>query len=80
MLKGVYRSVYGPLPPGPPDRPAALVLVADGVGGLDLCGTGLTYAAARAGLPHTILVIPWGLGLGRCHRVLMDEANHCTRA
>ena len=49
VLKQLYRTFYGE----PPDLPAGeasqgLVLIADGVGGLDLCGTGLRYVMGVA--------------------------------
>ena len=34
------------------------MLVADGVGGLDLCGTALRYVLARERLPYAIEVFP----------------------
>jgi pimeloyl-ACP methyl ester carboxylesterase len=81
LLKGALRAVHGPLPPPPQPGPeAGLVMVADGVGGLDLCATGLQYAAARAGLPHPIRIVSWGHGFGRWHRDLTDVANHAARA
>lgn len=81
LLKGVYRALYGPLPePAPPGRGRGLVLVADGVGGLDLCGTGLCHAAARAGLPHQVRVVCWGHGPGRWHRDLTRVERHVEQA
>jgi pimeloyl-ACP methyl ester carboxylesterase len=81
LLKGVFRAVYGPLPRAPESgRETGLVLVADGVGGLDLCGTGLQYAAARAGLTHTVRVVPWCHGFGRWLRDLTHVANHRAHA
>jgi hypothetical protein len=80
LLKGVFRVVYGPLPGGEPAAEGGLVLVADGVGGLDLCGTGLAYVAARERLPHQVRVMRWGHGFGRWFRDLTDVANHEARA
>jgi pimeloyl-ACP methyl ester carboxylesterase len=80
LLKGVLRAVYGPLPATGPNRAGGLVLVADGVGGLDLCGTGLAYVSARSGLPHCVHVMRWGHGFGRWHRDLTDVTNHEVRA
>ena len=81
LLKSVFRSLYGE----PPEASAAaegvgLVLVADGVGGLDLCGTGLKYEVARAGLPLAVRIVPWGHGLGRWHADLTRVENHAARA
>jgi pimeloyl-ACP methyl ester carboxylesterase len=79
LLKGIFRVVYGPLPQTGSDR-GGLVLVADGVGGLDLCGTGLAYVAARAGLAHRVRVVRWGHGFGRWYRDLTNVSNHEARA
>ena len=43
-------------------EPRGLVLVADGVGGLDLCGTALRYVLGAEGLPYAFHVFPWGHG------------------
>jgi pimeloyl-ACP methyl ester carboxylesterase len=79
MLSKVFRVIYGPLPEGPAEK-IGLILVADGVGGLNLCGTGLSYAAARAGLRHEIRVFDWGHGVGRWHADLTNVANHEAKA
>jgi hypothetical protein len=79
VLSKVFRAVYGPLPE-PPAEPTGLVLVADGIGGLDLCGTGLQYAAARTGLNHEVRLHGWGHGLGRWYADLTNVANHESQA
>ncbi len=80
-LKTLYRLLFGALPEGPGAASGAgLVLVADGVGGFDLCGTSLCYAANRAGLPHAIRIVGWGHGPGRWHADLTNVANHVTQA
>ena len=61
-------------------RPGGLVLVADGVGGLDLCGTGLRYVAGAERLPFAIEVVPWGHGFGRWFADLTDVANRDRQA
>ena len=77
LLKTAFRALHGPTPTRPPaDEGSGLVLVADGVGGLDLCGTGLIHAAAKAGSSHEIRVLPWGHGFGRWHRDLTNVENH----
>src|SRR5262249_18890127 len=44
LVKRFFRALYGEPPDLSVDRPGwGLVLVADGVGGLDLCGTALRY-------------------------------------
>jgi pimeloyl-ACP methyl ester carboxylesterase len=81
LLRRVFCTVFGPLPDPPADGSAAgLVLVADGVGGLDLAGTGLQHMAARAGLGYAVKVVPWGHGFGRWHRDLTNVQNHTKQA
>jgi hypothetical protein len=91
LVEPLYRLFYGRLPaPGGsgaadgPDRDAArprgLVLVADGVGGLDLCGTGLRYVARAERLNCAIEVFPWGHGFGRWFADLTDVANRDRQA
>ncbi|WP_254053597.1 hypothetical protein [Singulisphaera sp. GP187] len=81
LVKGAFRSWYGE----PPDLSAehegqGLVLVADGVGGLDLCGTALRYVMGSLGVKHTVRVVPWGHGFGRWHADLTNVRNRDTRA
>jgi alpha-beta hydrolase superfamily lysophospholipase len=80
FLKLVFRVLHG----APPDRPltegANLVLVADGVGGLDLCGTGLRSVMATSGSPDVVKVVPWGHGFGRWHADLTNVANRDAQA
>ncbi len=81
LLRSAYRRLFGPLPDPPAEADeTGLVLVADGVGGLDLCGLGLTYAVARAGLKHRVQVLAWGHGFGRWYRDLSNVANHARQA
>ncbi|MDB5349671.1 MAG: hypothetical protein JWN86_918 [Planctomycetota bacterium] len=81
ILKRAFRAVHGPTPERPPpDETSGLVLVADGVGGLDLCGTGLIHAAAKAGLSHEVRIVPWGHGFGKWHRDLTNVENHKVRS
>jgi pimeloyl-ACP methyl ester carboxylesterase len=77
FLKRVFRAVHGPTPERPPgDERSGLVLIADGVGGLDLCGTGLIHVAAKAGSTHEVRIVPWGHGFGKWHRDLTNVENH----
>lgn len=81
LVKVVFRTLYGE----PPDLAAerwgrGLVLVADGVGGLDLCGTALRYVMGSLALPHTVRVVPWGHGFGRWHADLTNVDNRDARA
>jgi len=75
-LRGVFRLVFGRTPE-PPDcsEASALVLLADGIGGLDLCGVSLQVMAGREGAGHRVEVIPWCHGFGRWHRDLTNTAN-----
>jgi pimeloyl-ACP methyl ester carboxylesterase len=87
LVEPLYRLIYGP----PIDlaasgrygeRPSAqgLVLVADGVGGLDLCGTALRYVLGAARAPYVIDLFPWGHGFGRWYADLTDVANRDSQA
>jgi Serine aminopeptidase, S33 len=91
LVERFYRLIYGaPLEaPGPDSRPGhdgqtlvprGLVLVADGVGGLNLCGIALRYVLAATKLPYSILLFPWGHGLGRWHADLTDAVNRDAKA
>jgi hypothetical protein len=62
------------------DRPRGLVLVADGVGGLDLCGTALRYVLGAEGLHYAFHVFPWGHGFGRWLADLTNVANRDAKA
>lgn len=81
MLRTMFRTIYGPTPELPATEGCTgLVLLADGIGGFDLCGMGLRHAAGQAGLTHEVRVISWGHGLGRWHRDLTNVANHEAQA
>src|SRR3954451_23164135 len=80
LVKAFYRARFGE----PPDLSSGgdgrgLVMVADGVGGLDLCGTGLRYVMGALKAPHSVQVVPWGHGWGRWHADLTNTANHDAR-
>jgi pimeloyl-ACP methyl ester carboxylesterase len=57
-----------------------LVLIADGVGGFDLCGTGLRYVLSAERLPYAVYVFPWGHGFGRWFADLSDVLNRDEKA
>jgi hypothetical protein len=81
LVKRFYRAFYG----DPPDlsdapNPQGVVLVADGVGGLELCGTGLRYVMGAMGLHCSVRIVSWGHGLGRWHADLTNAGNHDLRA
>jgi pimeloyl-ACP methyl ester carboxylesterase len=81
LLKRLYRSLYGE----PPDLSEAqeghgLVLMADGVGGMDLSATALRYVMGASGLPYVVKIVPWGHGFGRWHADLTNVANRDLHA
>ena len=81
LVKTFFRARFGE----PPDLSAGregrgLVLVADGVGGLDLCGTGLRYVMGAMKIPYIVKVVSWGHGFGRWHADLTNAANRDLRA
>lgn len=61
--------------PDPARGCSGLVMVADGVGGLDLCGTALRYVLGSLGSKLAVLLVPWGHGLGRWHADLTRPKN-----
>ena len=81
LLKSAFRAVHGPTPDFPPESErSGIILVADGIGGLDLCGTGLIHVAAKSRLPHHVQLVSWGHGFGHWHRDLTDVENHELQA
>ena len=77
FLKRVFRIVHGPTPERPAgDHLSGLILICDGVGGLDLCGTALVHVAAQVGSSHEVRIVPWGHGFGHWHRDLTNTENH----
>lgn len=81
ILRKVFRAIHGPLPEPPPDEAeTGLVLVADGIGGFDLCVMGMRYASAWAGLRHRVQILDWGHGFCRWYIDLCDVANHKAQA
>jgi pimeloyl-ACP methyl ester carboxylesterase len=81
LLQAANRVFFGPIPEGPSDgSEAGLVLMADGVGGLDLCGRSLSHMVARAELPLRVRLFSWGHGFGRWYADLTDVAQHRERA
>src|SRR5690348_6090896 len=75
LVKAVFRAWYGEPPELAGDVGQGLVLVADGVGGLDLCAVGLRYVAGHAQLPCQIRALGWGHGFGRWHADLTDTPH-----
>jgi hypothetical protein len=72
-----------PARPAPPavSSPEAIVYVADGIGGFDLCVHGLRRALRRAGLAgHEVRPVHWGHGWGRWYLDLTDVPQQVARA
>jgi pimeloyl-ACP methyl ester carboxylesterase len=81
LLQAASRVVFGPVPQPPPEgAEVGLVMMADGVGGLDLCGRSLSHMVARAGLPLRVQLFSWGHGFGRWYADLTDVVQHRDRA
>jgi len=91
LVEPIYRLVYGaPLrepaarsqqdPEGEVRNQRGLVLVADGVGGFDLCGTALRYVLGAERLPYAVQLVPWGHGVGRWYADLTNAANRDAKA
>jgi hypothetical protein len=91
LVEPWYRMAYGaPLEESTLDsgprrehegrRQPGLVLVAGGVGGLDLCGIGLRYVLGAERLKYAIQIFPWSHGLGRWHADLTDVGHRDAKA
>ena len=81
LLKTYFRVRFGEPPDLSQGREGrGLVIVADGVGGLDLCGTGLRYVMGALRIPYVVKVVSWGHGFGRWHADLTNAANRDLRA
>ncbi len=61
-------------------RRQGMVIVAGGVGGFEVCGTGLRYVLPGAGLNYAVHVLPWGHGFGRWFADLTRVANRDLKA
>jgi pimeloyl-ACP methyl ester carboxylesterase len=81
LFERMLRGIYGEPPEASGEgEGAGLVLVADGVGGLNLLGTALRYVLPPSGAPHALRVVSWGHGFGRWHSDLTNVENHTTQA
>jgi hypothetical protein len=80
LLSSFFRLRYGEPRAVEPGLGSGLVLVADGVGGLHLCGLALRYVMGALGGPHEVRLHDWGHGFGRWHSDLTDVANHRAQA
>ncbi|WP_435008833.1 serine aminopeptidase domain-containing protein [Tundrisphaera lichenicola] len=80
LLNALFRTWYGKPEEVPEGAETGLVLMADGVGGLDLCEASLRQVMSERGGRHKVRFVPWGHGLGRWHADLTDVANHKAKA
>jgi pimeloyl-ACP methyl ester carboxylesterase len=80
MMRWLFRLFYGNAAGLGAGQEGGLVLVADGVGGLDLCGEVLRRESARAGSPHEVRIFSWGHGFGRWHADLTRSDNRDAKA
>ena len=81
LLKRFYRTLYGE----PPDLSGTqhghgLILMADGVGGMDLSATALRYVIGAERLPFVVKVVPWGHAFGSWHKDLTNVVNRDAHA
>jgi hypothetical protein len=86
FIEPIFRLFYGepldiaagrsiPRDEGEMNGPRGLVVVADGIGGLDLCGTAMRYVLGAERLPYEIRLFPWGHGVFRWYADLTNAAN-----
>ena len=80
LLRQLFRAVYGEPADQSSQPESPLVLVADGVGGLDLCATGLRHLAGSTSPALDVRVIAWGHGFGRWHADLTRTDRHEQQA
>ena len=74
------RAITPTSPETPPNTGEGLVIVADGVGGFNVCGLALARVVKETGLPLTVRVARWGHGLGRWYADLSKTANQELQA
>ena len=75
LLTSLYQMRYGePVAVAAADA-AALVLIADGVGGFELTSVGLRHVVGQGDGPELVRAVPWGHGWGRWHADLSNVAN-----
>jgi Serine hydrolase len=85
VLDPLYRLAFGPaLPEGAADLSSdasqGVVLVVQGVGGIDLCAFSMRYVVKAEGLPYDVFVFHWGHGFGRWFADLTRAVNRDNQA
>ena len=75
LLTTLYGLRFGPPVETPEAEAAALVLIADGVGGFELTSFGLRHVVGQGGGPELVRAVPWGHGWGRWHADLTNIPN-----
>ena len=75
LLTTLYGWRFGPPVEVPEAKAAALVLIADGVGGFDLTSFGLRHIVGQGGGPQRVEAVAWGHGWGRWHADLSNVDN-----
>jgi pimeloyl-ACP methyl ester carboxylesterase len=80
LLSTLFRIWYGKPVDLPEGVETGLVLIADGVGGLDLCDRSLRQVMGERGGRRLVRPVRWGHGFGRWHSDLTNVANHKARA
>lgn len=76
LLTLFYRALLGKPIEVPEGDAEALILIADGVGGLDPCTFGLRHVVGRDGATPLVRGVSWGHGWGRWHADLSNVTNH----
>jgi pimeloyl-ACP methyl ester carboxylesterase len=80
LVSALFRIWYGKPAELPEGAETGLVLMADGVGGLDLCERSLRQVMGERGGRRLVRPVRWGHGFGRWHSDLTNVANHRARA
>ncbi|MBI3822400.1 MAG: alpha/beta fold hydrolase [Planctomycetes bacterium] len=68
-----------PTPPAD-DVVPGLVIIVEGIGGLDMIGKSADHAFKRAGLPHEVHHFHWGHGAGKYLKDLQDTQHMLKKA
>jgi pimeloyl-ACP methyl ester carboxylesterase len=76
LISTLFRICYGEFPVVPPGSETALVLVADGCGGVELCELAVRQVMGERDGRCRVEPVRWGHGFGRWFADLTDVANH----